>query len=365
MRILWYNWRDVKNPDAGGAEVFTHEVMRRLTMKGHEATLFTATFSNASNIEYLDGVKIIREGDKFSVYSKARKHYARNGSEYDFVIDEINGRPFFTPKFVKDKPILGLCHHLSLKAWTLELPFPLGHIGYYYFNRIGLAYYKNTPIVTVSNSSKKNFEQIGLKQVFIVPEGISVTPSNNVLEKKYGPTVVFIGRLKRNKLPDHAVKALSIIKRTLPDSRLWVIGDGYMRTKLEKIAKGKIRFYGHVNENLKYTLLSQAHLILVPAVHEGWGLVITESNAVGTPAIAYDVPGLRDSVVNGETGILIEENSPNQLAHAAISLLQDPRRLRQISENALDFSRQFTWDRTAAVFDSIITRIYETNHRSE
>lgn len=363
MRILCYNWRDIKNPDAGGAEVFTHEVLRRLAIKGHDTTLFTARFSNCLKLEHVDGVRIIREGGKYNVYSKAKKHYANNGCNYDIVIDEINGRPFFTPKFVKDKPILALIHHLSLKAWSLELPFPLGHIGYYYFNRFGLSYYKNVPIVTVSNSSKKDLKKIGLKSVFVVPEGVNVNPLELIAEKEYAPIIAFVGRLKRNKLPDHALKAFSIIKERFPNSRFWIIGDGYMRRKLEKNANSDVRFFGHVEEDLKYRLLSEAHLVLVPAVHEGWGLVITESNAMGTPAIAYNVPGLKDSVINGETGILVEENSPNNLADAAIYLLQDTQRLRRLSENALEFSRQFTWDKTAEIFDSIISKSHESTHK--
>lgn len=364
MRILWYNWRDIKHPEAGGAEVFSHEVMRRLAKKGHDTTFFTERFSNGLQLEYIDGVRIIREGGKYSVYSKARKYYSNHKDNYDFVIDEMNARPFLAPKFVKEKPILALCHHVSLEAWSLELPFPLGHIGYYYFHRRGLSYYNNIPTVTVSESSKKNLEKIGLKKVFIVPEGLNVNPLDNVPQKEYSPTIAFIGRLKRNKQPDHAVQAFTMIKKSVPDSRMWILGEGYMRKKLEKRGNNSITFYGRVEEDLKYKLLSRAHLVLVPGVHEGWGLVVTESNAMGTPAIAYNVPGLRDSVKDGETGILVKENSPSRLAETAISLLKDPQRLNELSRNALRFSKQFTWDKTADVFNSIIKETYERAHPS-
>ena len=316
LRILWLNWRDIKHPEAGGAEVFTHEVMRRLKKKGYEVTLFSERFPDALQLEYVDDVRIIREGGKFNVYSKAKEYYNKYKKSYDIVVDEINARPFLTPKFVKEKPILALSHHVSLEAWSLELPFPLGHIGYYFYHRRGLSYYKNIPTATVSESSKRNLEKIGLKKVFVVPEGLNISPLDNIPQKEPSPTIAFVGRLKRNKLPDHALRAFSLIKKSIPDARMWIMGDGYMRKKLQQTSNSSITFYGRVKENLKYELLSRAHLVMVPGVHEGWGLVVTESNAMGTPAVAYNVPGLRDSIKDGKTGILVKENSPKCLADA-------------------------------------------------
>ena len=108
---------------------------------------------------------------------------------------------------------------------------------------------------------------------------------------------------------------------------------------------------------MKYDLLRKAHIVLMPSVREGWGLVVTESNAMGTPVIAYNVPGLRDSIIDGKTGILLKENSPQSLAHAAISLLTDQDRLKRYSTEALAFSKQFNWDNTAAAFDKIIREL--------
>jgi glycosyltransferase involved in cell wall biosynthesis len=136
------------------------------------------------------------------------------------------------------------------------------------------------------------------------------------------------------------------------------MGDGYMFKELKKRFSAKdIIFYGHVENEVKNSLLSKAHLVLVPAVREGWGLVVTESNAMGTPAIGYDVPGLKDSIRDGETGILVKENSPYNLAKSAISLLRDRDLLDKFSSNALAFSKQFNWENSANVFAKIIQSI--------
>src|SRR5919107_3651321 len=156
-----------------------------------------------------------------------------------------------------------------------------------------------------------------------MPPGLNTTPLSNVKKKEDNPTVVFIGRLKKAKLPHHALHAFSIIKREIPDAKMWIIGDGYLRQKLESSERKDVTFYGHVSNEIKYELLSRAHIILVPAVREGWGLVVTEANAMGTPAIGYDVPGLRDSIRHGETGITIKGGSPEAMAQQAISLLRD------------------------------------------
>jgi glycosyltransferase involved in cell wall biosynthesis len=361
LRILWLNWRDIKHPDAGGAEVFTHEIMRRLVKKGYDMTLFAARIPRDPKIDNIDGVKIVRDGGKYTVYNKAKKYYNKYNDDYDLVIDESNTKPFLTPKFVKDKPILALYHQLSREGWFYETPFPLNYFGHHYLEWKWLSYYKNVPTVTVSNSTKKDLEKFGIKKIFMVQVGLSINPISKLQQKESNPTVVFLGRLRRHKLPDHAIKAFSLIKKEIPSSKMWVIGDGIMRKDLEKFNINGVTFYGNVQNELKYQLLSKAHLILVPAVREGWGLVVTESNAMGTPAIAYNVPGLRDSVKDGQTGILVQENSPEGLAISAISLLNDKKFLDKLSCNALVFSRQFSWDDTAREFEKIIKYAINNN----
>jgi len=354
LRLLWFNWRDIKNPDAGGAEVFTHEVACRLAKKGYDVTLFTARFPNSRKREEIDGVKIVRDGGKYTVYNKARHHYRIHEQDYDIIIDEINTRPFLTPKFVNDKPILAVFHQLAGQFWFYETFFPLNYLGYYYLEKKWLSYYRNVPVVTVSNSSKDDLNLMGFKNIFIVPEGLNATPLLSVKEKGNSPIVVFIGRLKKAKLPDHALEAFRLIKEEMKDAKMWIIGDGYLRERLQNSKVKDIIFYGNVKDDIKYDLLSKAHLVLVPAVREGWGLVVTESNAMGTPAVAYNVPGLRDSIKDGITGILTKENCSHALSKSALCLLNDRELLFKLSCNALAYSRQFSWENTAQAFDNII-----------
>jgi glycosyltransferase involved in cell wall biosynthesis len=355
MHILWFNWRDIRNPAAGGAEVFTHEVMKGLANKGYEMTLFTSRFKGCLLNENIDGIDIIREGNKYSIYKDAKNYLKTYKHHYDLIIDEINTRPFLTPKFVESKkPIIALIHQLAREFWFYETQFPLNYIGYYYLEKKWLSNYKNVMTLTVSNSTKVDLEELGFKKVSIVPPGLNVTPLSNVIEKEASPTVVFTGRLKKAKLPHHALQAFSIIKREIHDAKMWVIGDGYLREKLESSTINDVTFYGHTSNEKKYELLSRAHIIIVPAVREGWGLVVTEANAMGTPAIGYDVHGLRDSIRDGETGIIIKERSPAAMAQEAILLLRDSERLSKYSASALEFARRFNWDITVDLFQQVI-----------
>ena len=288
--------------------------------------------------------------------NNAKEYYKRNKDNYDLIIDEINVRPFLTPKYVKDeKPILALIHQISPEQFLLELPFPLSYLGRYYLEKKWLSYYRDILTLTVSNSTRMDLERLGFKRISVMPVGLSVKPRDRLAQKESSPTIVFIGRLKRHKLPDHAIRAFSIIKMNLPDAKLWVIGDGYMRKELEcQASASDITFFGHVDSELKYDLLSRADLVMLPAIREGWALVVTESNAMGTPVVAYDVPGLRDSVKHDETGILVKQTSPESLASSVVQLLKDRPLLERYSSNSLFFSKQFSWDVTTNVFESNI-----------
>ena len=215
--------------------------------------------------------------------------------------------------------------------------------------------------MTVSDSTKTDLEELHFRKIFVVPVGLNITPISNVREKEASPTLIFIGRLKKAKLPHHALQAFSLIKHEISDAKMWIIGDGYLRKKLESSKTKDVTFFGHITNEKKYELLSRAQIILVPAVREGWGLIVTEANAMGTAAIGYDVHGLRDSIRHDETGISVKERSPEAMAQQAILLLRDPERLSRYSKNALEFSKQFSWDKTANLFEKVLNNQIEAN----
>jgi len=185
MDILIYNWRDIKNPAAGGAEVLTHEIAKRLVLKGHKSPFSQAAFAGCKEKEMIDGVEIIRSGGRFTVYLKAPQFYRKHAGEYDVVVDEINTRPFMTPKFVNDgTPVIALIHQLAREFWFYETPFPINWIGNHILEDRWLKNYTDIPTITVSQSTKNDLIDLGFKDVTIIPEGINFKPLPDIPEKK-------------------------------------------------------------------------------------------------------------------------------------------------------------------------------------
>jgi len=360
LKILLFNWRCWLNPNMGGAEVFTRENVKRWAEAGHEVTLFVSEFPNCKHEEIIDNVRIVRAGGKYSVYSKAKKYYREYFSKesYDVVVDEINTRPFLTPRFVNNgEKIIGLIHQLAREYWFYETSFPLNYIGYYFLEKRWLQAYVNIPMVTVSRSTKLDLTNLGFKTVFIVPEGLNFTPLDKVPEKTKNPVLVYVGRLKRAKRPDHAIKAFKIVKGKFPKCELWIIGNGYFRKDLEAMRIDGVKFFYGLSNKERRELIKKAWALVNPSVREGFGLNVIEANALGTPCVAYDVAGLRDSIKNNETGLLAEASNVEDFADKIIMVLKDHGLRERLSWNALAYSRLFSWDKCAEAFLKIIQYI--------
>ena len=356
LKILWFNWRCWLHPEMGGAEVFTYENAKRWVKAGHEVTLFTSQFPNCETEEVVDGVKIVRAGGKYMVYRRAKKYYGKYFSkeDYDVVIDEINTRPFLTPKFVNNgEKIVALIHQLAREYWFYETPFPMSYIGYYFLENRWLKNYVYVPTVTVSESTKRDLLNLGFTRIFVVSEGLNFTPLDEVAEKESHPVIAYVGRLKRAKRPDHAIQGFRILKNTIPEAELWIIGDGYFKKDLEKTATDGVKFFGGLSDGERRDLVKKAWVLVNPSVREGFGLNVVEANALGTPCIAYDVAGLRDTVKNDDTGLLAKAGSVKDLADKIVTILKDDTLRERLSRNALEYSKKFDWDISAREFEEI------------
>lgn len=357
FKILVFNWRCWVNPRAGGAEVFTWEVLRRWVRLGHEVTLFASEFAGCRREEVLDGVRVVRGGGKYGVYGWARKFYRRRfaGEGFDVVVDEVNTRPFFAGEFVRNgECVVCLVHQLAREFWFYEVPFPLSYVGFYFLEPWWLGRLAGLPTVTVSESTKADLESLGFRRVFVVGEGLGFEALRELPVKSGVPVVVFVGRLVRAKRPDDAVKAFKRVREKLPGAELWVVGDGYFRKGLERLAGEGVRFFGWVSEVEKRELVRRGWVLVHPSIREGWGLNVVEANALGVPCVAYDVAGLRDSVRDGVTGVLVPSGDVEGLSEALVGVLGDEGLRMKLSLNALEFARGFSWDRTAEEFMRVI-----------
>jgi glycosyltransferase involved in cell wall biosynthesis len=355
IKILVFNWRDTKNPDCGGAEVYTHQIMKRLISKGHSVTQVSALFPGGRSEEEIDGVNLVRIGGKYSVYRQARHFYRRNRGKFDIVVDEINTMPFHTGRYVKDVPIVALVHQLAREFWYYEMPYPIALIGNRVLEDYWLHRYCDITTITVSASTKNDLSLLGFKDIRLVCNGLNTGTVKRPVEKATAPTIVFVGRMKKAKRPEDALAAFEIVKRKIPGVKLFLMGDGYLRKDLQE-KHPDATFLGYVDARIKEEQVGNAWVIAVPGIREGWGQVVTDANAMGTPAVGYDVPGLRDSIKDGCNGLLVEPN-PQALAEGLLKVIEDNNLRDRMSHNALEWSSQFDWDKSAGEFETILQEV--------
>jgi glycosyltransferase involved in cell wall biosynthesis len=295
-------------------------------------------------------MRVLREGGKYGVYSRARNYLKQHESEFDVVVDEINTVPFRAYNIVKARPVVALIHQLAREVWFYETRFPINFLGRFLLEPFWLKGYRHIPTVTVSDSTKRDLLHLGFQRVQVIHNGIGMTPLEKPAPKESYPVMIFVGRLVRSKRPDHAIAAFKLIKTLRPDAELWILGDGYLRAKLERNTTKGVKFFGRVSDEEKFRLLRKAHVLLAPSVREGWGISIIEANAAGTPAVGYATQGLQDSIIDGVTGSLVQPMNYKSLAAAAERVLCELPLAEKFSRNALEWSKTFTWDSAAKEF---------------
>ncbi len=352
MRILILNWRCPLNPRAGGAETITYEVAKRLVLRGHKVEWFSASFPGAAAVEELDGIRLVRAGRQWSVHWHAFKRYRTSlRGRFDAVIDEVNTLPFFTP-FWAGIPTFMLVFQLAREVWWYESPFPINAIGYA-VEPMYLMGYRHTPVFTISRSTEQDLRRLRFRgPIKIIPIGIEKIVSAPE-EKADTPTFLYVGRLAPSKRIKHILEALAQFRQATGAGTLWLVGSGHERyaRSLIRLARrlnveNSITFWGRVSALEKHRLMGQAHALLMTSVREGWGLVVTEANACGTPAIVYDVSGLRDSVRNEATGLVVPAR-PDSLAAAMIRLSSDRELYARLAAEGRRWSSTFSFDEAA------------------
>lgn len=355
MKILWMTWKDGTHPEAGGAEVVNEQLAKRLIADGHEVKFIVGGYKDCKQSETINGMHIVRLGNRYTVYHKTRVYYQKNLKGWaDLVIDEVNTLPFLAKFYVKEPNIL-FVHMLCRVIWFYQLPKYIGWIGYI-LEPVYLRALSDRKVITISESTKADLLRHGFKSdnISIISEGIEIDPVSDLSNiKKYEqPTLLSLGALRPMKRTLDQVKAFELAKESIPNLKLKVAGDTsgvYGEKVLDYIQSSRfstdIEVLGRVSRDMKIELMQKSHLLLVTSIKEGWGLVVTEAASQGTPSIAYDVDGLRDSVKNDVTGKIVPPN-PEQMSRAISTLLQDKKTYAILRMNGYEWSTEITFDRS-------------------
>jgi len=361
MRILILNWRDPYHPLAGGAEVMVLEHAKYWAKKKHEVVWFSASFKNAKREEFVEGIKVIRRGSHFTVKFWAFIAYLTNTiGKADIILDCFHFHPYFSTLYMRGRKI-ALIHEVAGKIWFDNIAFPIAFLGYI-TEPLAFLFYKNIPFITVSNSTKKDLKKLGIKKVYVIENGVRhVIPTSKKKEKD--PTLIFMGRISKDKGVEDAIEIMSGLLLHFKNIKLWIVGKEeskkYLRdlkkTVLKKGLKKNITFHGYVSEKDKYKLLKKSWILIHPSKKEGWGLTVIEAASQGVPTVGYNVEGLRDSVKNGETGILSDVNR-EKLKETVTEILSDKKLLNRLSKNAQKYAKQFSWEKATKESLKVIER---------
>lgn len=364
-RILIFNWRDTRHKWAGGAEVYIHEIAKRLVQRGYKVTLFCGNDGDCPRNEVVDGVQVIRRGGFYTVYIWAFLYYVlRFRGLFDVIIDSENGIPFFTPLYV-GRPVIGVIYHVHQEVFSQHLRFPLAQLAMFLEAKVAPVVYRKIHLITISQSTATQMIKHGLshieKQIEIITPGID-PQKFAVMAKNEQPTLLYFGRLKPYKSIDVVIRAMPELIKKIPNIRLLIAGEGESRDSLGELVKelqlqNYVKFVGKVSEKERSTLMAQAWVVVQPSKIEGWGITNIEANASGTPVVAANVAGLRDSVIDQQTGFLVKWGNVTEFAAKIEELILNHDLRKKFEQNGLAWAEKFSWDRSADQLEKVINRL--------
>ncbi|WP_330184349.1 glycosyltransferase family 4 protein [Nocardia sp. NBC_01503] len=370
--VLLLCWRDTGHPQGGGSERYLEQVGAQLAARGVKVTLRTARYPGAPRRERVDGIDISRGGGRYTVYPRALAAIALGrlgvgplrGTRPDAVIDTQNGIPFFA-RAAAAAPTVLLVHHGHREQWPVAGRL-IGRIGWWIESRLSPRVHRGNQYLTVSLPSAEELTALGVEasRIAVVRNGAEPVPARVPTGDHYTrtahPSIVVLSRLVPHKQIEDAMAVVAGLRDSVPGLHLDVIGGGWWDANLRAHADDlgiadAVTFHGHVDEDRKHELLARAWVQVLPSRKEGWGLAVIEAAQHGVPTVGYrSSRGLTDSIVDGVTGMLVDDVA--QLTEAVGELLDDAESRTVLGEKARARAREFSWEQTGnGVFEVLST----------
>lgn len=366
MRLLVVNWQDRENPQAGGAEIHLHEIFGRLAARGHEITMLCGGWPGCPPETTLDGMRIVRVGTRYTFPFLARKAWCERfvTAGFDAIVEDINKVPLYTPRWGQT-PVVAVIPHLFGGTVFQEAPAPLAAVVWLAERPIPRVY-RDVPFEVISVSTADDLVQRGIarQQIEVIYCGIdSVAYTPAAGTRSPYPLFAYLGRLKRYKRVDLIIQAFARLGD--PRARLEIAGAGDYRPALERLAESldlgdRVRFLGRISEEDKLALMRRAWALAFTSPKEGWGITNLEAAACGTPVVASNSPGIRESVRDGETGYLVPHGDVEALAAAMSRLAASPSLVDTLGRAGRRFAEEFTWERSADETEAHLMRVLKT-----
>jgi glycosyltransferase involved in cell wall biosynthesis len=352
QRIEMVAWRDLDHPEAGGSELHAARIAERWAAAGIDVRMVVSRAPGAPRRSSVDGYRVERPYGRYAVFPLVGPSCLLDRTDRPNATVEIwNGMPFFSPVWACG-PRAVFLHHVHGDMWNSVLPPTLAAIGKFVERRLAPPFYRRTPVITLSESSRQAIvDQLKIPpgQVTVVEPGVDdrFRPGHS---RCASPLVVAVGRLVPHKRFDLLIETLVIVRRQINDLRAVIAGEGAERPALEGLiahhhAQEWIALPGRIDDDALIDLYQKAWLLLSTSAYEGWGLTITEAAACATPAVVSPISGHMDAVNDGITGYLAEPGP--EMAERIARVLGQPSLMRRLRRAALQRVQNLTWDRTA------------------
>lgn len=357
--VVFFSWRDIRNPEGGGAELYLDHIARGLVERGARVTVFCAAHEQAPADEVVHGVRFVRRGSKTTVYLAGfLRLLTRRFGKVDVVVDIQNGLPFFT-RWATRKPVVVLVHHVHREQWPVVYPGLPGRFGWWIERRLAPLLYRRCQYVAVSHATRRELISLGVDptRIAVVHNGTAPAVPSTVPKTPH-PSICVVGRLVPHKQVEHAIDATAVLRQELPDLTLTIVGDGWWSEELEAYAarvapEVPIEFTGHVSEQDKQDVYARSWVMALPSLKEGWGLVVGEAGMHGTPTVAYHAAGgTQESILDGWSGLLAETET--EFVADLRELLTDAHTRRSLSDGARTLSHRFTWEHAHGSFAEVL-----------
>ena len=369
--VLLLCWRDTGHPQGGGSETYLQRIGALLADSGVDVTLRTARYEGAARVDVVDGVRISRAGGPYTVYIRAGLAMvaSRVGlgplrhTRPDVVVDSQNGLPFLA-RLAFGRRVVLLVHHCHREQWPVA-GRALGRIGWFVESRLSPWLHRRNQYVTVSLPSMRDLADLGVdtRRVAIVRNGLDEAPGDSLIGRRsVTPRVVVLSRLVPHKQIEDALDAVAVLRTRVPDLHLDVVGGGWWHDRLVEHAQrlgiaDAVTFHGHVDEGTKHAVVQRCWVHLLPSRKEGWGLAVVEAAQHGVPTIGYrSSGGLVDSVVDGVTGLLVDDR--DDMVDRLEGLLSDRVLREELGAKAEARSREFSWPQSAAAMQAVLDTVH-------
>lgn len=363
LHIVLLDYRDITHPEAGGAEAYLNEIFQRIAARGHRVTLLSGRYAGAPVEDRIGNFRILRRGNKVTMNFAGARAALRLAREerVDVFVENICKIPFLLPAFART-PVLPIVLHLFGDTVFHETNPALASYVWAY-ERLIPPVYRGLRFVAISDSTARDLARRGLRtsQTDIVNPGLDLRRyrTNATVAKSELPLLVYVGMLKRYKGIETVIRAFARVRAAVPGARLALAGKGNHRPHLEALVRSLgvadcVTFEGWVSEEAKVDWLRRAHALVYPSLKEGWGIPTMEAAACGTPTLASDVDGLRDSVRDGVTGFLVPHTDVDLWARRMIEILTDAGLRARLGAAAQAWAREFDWDTQAEKMRAIV-----------